>query len=610
MITIEQALTIIKAFLLNREFHQDYERTVELSVLYRQLITGIDIDDLMIQFNPRESAELFEQRKNITKHITPAIANNIMNPFYKVTKSQRVTKKFEIEKNNNTSEITDRIRDFFPSDGAQNGLDSWIQSRFIELTFCDPNAFVVIEFPAFDNKKVKPTPRPFEVACEDVVDFDYDRAKLSYLMVKHDWVLQEKSGENKAAINVTLYGEDFTIRFVEIAEMPAKAKATDKKFYWSTNDTISLPEGEKADENKGLYFEVTVYNSKTKGVPAFRVGYKRDLATDGRTFVNPFHPGLCYFEKSIKLVSEFDLTNALHVFPQKLQYVQKCNGDGNKECNGGKTLDNKVCQKCGGSGTIMHVTAQDVITMPMPESKEDMVPLKDIMLYLSPPIELLEFQNKIVDSISTKVHQAVFNSTVLLEKKIVKTATEQSDDMESAYDTLEPFGKKISQVWMQIVRTIIVLTDNKEKALLHRYPADFKLKTKEQLYAEIKMLNDSGAPSFVVEAVTEDLASLIYVDDAEMLLKYKVKRKFDPFPGKTPDEIAMLMVQDFTEKRLKVLFANFNYIFNIIERTDKDFYVKSTEVQKKAIDKELDEIIKLIPEEVVATRPNLDPNAE
>lgn len=41
-------------------------------------------------------------------------------------------------------------------------------------------------------------------------------------------------------------------------------------------------------------FVLTKYDTKLGFVPAFKVGYSRDLATKGKTLINPFHAAMPY----------------------------------------------------------------------------------------------------------------------------------------------------------------------------------------------------------------------------------------------------------------------------------------------------------------------------
>lgn len=577
----QQATVTVEATIEKNLRHADYARTVYLADLYKKLITGANIDSLLIQFNPRENAVAFEQRKRITKVTTPAMASSIMKPFYKVPRTDRVVKKIiPVEKNN--TEIVTRIQEkldlFWGSDNEEGGLDFWIKNRFVELSFIDPNTFIVIEFDNFDAKQSTPTAYPFEVSADMAINFEIENNNVDWLIVEQGISYFKDKKETSAGKKYTIYCGAFSYVYRQISDNKSVQKV----------DVLDNEIVKKVGER---WFAVSVYDTKLEDWQMFRIGHIRDLETDGRTYVNEFHPALCHFESSIKSVSEFDITKAAHVFPQKMAYVSPCPGTpaiGDKpavKCIHGRTMAGDVCGACNGSGAKIHTSAQDVITFPLPDSKEELFPLKELMAYFAPPIELLDFQNKLIDSYEPKIHQAVFNSTVLVQKTVVATATEKDQDMDSVYDTLTPFANKSAAVYLNIANAIAFLMGYSEKVkFVYRYPSDFKMKNRQTLYNELKTINESGAPSFVKESVEDDLANQVFIDNPEGLLMYTVKKKFLPFGGKTEDQIAMILTSSLTPDTHKILFVNFDDIMAEAERDNKNFYLLDFKKQKAIID--------------------------
>ena len=569
--------------------HPDYKRTVYLSDLYRKIITGANIDSLLLQFNPRENAVAFEQRKRITKVITPALCSSVMNPFYKVPRTDRVVKKI-LPKNKKNQKIVAEIQRkmdlFYGSDNEEGGLDFWLKNRFIELSFIDPNTFIVIEFDEFDARETTPNAYPFEVTSDMAINFEIENNNVDWLIARQCvQFLKESTGRGKdlkqkfeEGFKYTIYCGEFSLVFRRISENKAVQK-------------LDLQDNEVAIEiESNGWYAVSEYDTNLEDWQMFRVGYRRDMETDGRTYVSPLHPAMCHFEKSIKSVSEFDITNATHVFPQKFAFVSPCPGYIDEEkidhaCSKGRTREGSICKACNGSGAKIHTSAQDVITFPLPESKDEHIPLSEMMAYFAPPIELLTFQSDQIDKFEPKIHQAIFNSTVLVQKTVVATATEKDQDMDSVYDTLTPFANKSSAVYLNICNAIAYLLGYTESVtFVHRYPSDFKMKNRQTLYTEIKTINDSGAPSFVKESVEDDLANQVFIDDPEGLLQYTVKKKFLPFRGQTEEQIAFALSSTLTTDYKKILKVNFEDIMGEAERKDENFYIRTYDVQKVIVD--------------------------
>lgn len=581
-LTKEQARIKIIATILG-ERHRDYDHTVNLAMNYKRFNTGKNIDPILIRYNPNETEEEFEQRKRITKVITPALTSSVMKPFLKVPRTDRVVKKI-IPKNKSTdkkieSEIQHKLDLFYGSDSEEGGLDFWLRNRFVQLSFTDPNAFIVIEFDDFDNKEETPNAYPFEVSSANALNYDTTNNNTQWLVAREFIKFESRIQDNKVVFED---GEKFTIYCGEFSIVFRRV---------SSNSDIrlnyALPDDEEIVEVKGNHFyAVSYYETKLPDWQLFRVGYIQDIETDDRTFVNPYHSAYCYLEKSIKAVSEMDLTNASHVFPQKYAYVSTCQGEPDDTCNKGYNREGVICKSCKGAGTKIHTSSQQVITMPLPESNVDAVPLKDMVAYFSPPMDLLEFQYKVVNDFEPKIHQAVFNTTVLVQKTIVATATEKEQDIDSVYDTLIPFASKCSAVYLNVCNAVAVLLGyEKRVTFVYRYPADFKMKTRLMLYNETKTATESNVPSFVLESVQDEFAYQVYIDDPEGMIKYKVKKRFTPFVGKSQEEIIFCLSSPLTLKKSKILYLNFEEIFSEAEQINQNFYILDYKAQKAIIDK-------------------------
>jgi hypothetical protein len=570
--------------------HKDYPRTTDLADKYFKLITGNNIDSLLKRFNPRESEELFKQRVALTIAITPEIINSIMKPFAKVSRTTPLAARIDVKKDtpeetkNQILEVfNDRIKNFYGSDAGIDGLDYFLRNRFLELTFTDPNAWIVIEFDAFNSVNEKARPRPFEVSAKEAINFSIKNNRPEWLLVCNDITMTGKDKKSEPGKKYTIYGDNVSVVYEQTL-----FKAVD----------VPNPGVDYVQINR-QFFIVRQFETKTKKVPAFRVGYLRDLETAGRTFVAPFHSAMPTLDKSIKQVSEYDLSHCLHIFPQKIVRLAKsCPGAAGSPCFGGSLRDGSTCDTCEGTGrSLVHSSAQDVIEVEIPESVKDdgYIPLTDFVNYVSLPVELLTFQKQCVDEFTAKAHQAIFNSTALITQSgnnapvaAEKTAFEVSNDMDSVYDTLHPYADKYSAAWMSIVEMIAILTDyEKNVSILHRFPSKFQLKTKETIYAEYKSASTSGLPSFVLDSLSNELAETIYMDDADELLKYRVKQSHFPFSGKTKDEIAFILTDSNVLQEDKILYNYFETIFHELESEAAtgraDFYLLPYQAQRDAM---------------------------
>ena len=565
-----EKLTKFKKKKSSNKKHADYQRTVDLAKEYKAHVSGVGIDDYLKRFAKREDEEMFEQRKRLTNSISQSVASSLQKPFYKVARNKNVKKKFSLKGDKNREEIVQKMISGFYGTNELNtkGLDFWLKNRFIELTFTDPNAFVVIEWEA-KPENVPLEPYPYEVNSIDAYDYTYKHGVLNELFTRQSETIiyLDKDGAEKEKVvdAFTLYEIGSSLKVVEYCPKYFEAKG----IVIDETRQVTFVENE-------IHFIATYNETNLDFIPAFRVGYIRDTATDGRTFVNPFESAMPYFRKALKAVSELDLSITLHTFPQKLQYVTKCKGKGTKKCNNGMVSGTQtVCSECKGSGLQIHTSGQDAIYFPLPDTPEEMFDLDKFLVYKQPPIDLIKFQDEYVRNLKKDAHLSVYNSNMFLaeDPQFAKTATEVNTNTQGIFDTLFPYTEKFSEVWKTAVKVFVrlsgFLTDFE---LIHIFPTDLEIKTVAVLMAELKLANESEAPSYFRDAILQEIANQVYEGDELGQLKHFTRHRFFPFSGKTETEIQFLMASPYVSNFTKVLYANFEAIFTDIEKALPNFY--------------------------------------
>ena len=596
----EELYQAIQDTVVNKVFHCHYKRTVELATKYKQLITGEDFDSLLHQFVRREDLDMFNQRKRITQPITPAVTAAIMNPFYKVGRTNNITKRIDFKDKN--SDKSARVYSAIEGFWGDKSLDKYLETRFTELSFSDPNSFIVTEFDqAPDENGVMvevPKPRAFEVPSENAVNFKRHNNTLEWLIVRLPITYKCKDGSVNNGFSYTIYGPEYSVKFTQV-ELDANSTSMEGNYYdIAIQDLSGIRSVKLFRATKTEMYIVEEYNHKSKVVPAIVVGYKSDLYTNGETYVNPFHDGMAYLMKSVKTVSEFDLTMALHAFPQKFAYAPKCTGESESiGCINGSLPDGATCKKCKGTGVAIHTSAQDAVIMRMPNKEEDMRDLQKLVYYAYPPIDLVKFQNDYILQLKNEVKQAVFNSEIFSQTEVTATATEKKISLESVYDTLFPYAQKFSDVYRLITKVSAYYVDIEDVTVIHQFPKDLKYKTVEDLLTELKLANDSNAPGYVRKEISNDIAEAQFIDKPEELQKIRIKTKFYPFSDKTDVEIIYVISNGKTTLFNEILWANFDTIFNDIEEDEaigKDFYLMTYAKQKEIVNARVDVLIKEI----------------
>ena len=587
-----EKLTKFKKKKSSNKKHADYQRTVDLAKEYKAHVSGVGIDEYLKRFAKREDEEMFEQRKRLTNSISQSVASSLQKPFYKVARNKNVKKKFTLKGDKTREEIVQKMISGFYGTNELNtkGLDFWLKNRFIELTFTDPNAFVVIEWEA-KPENVPLEPYPYEVNSIDAYDYTYKHGVLNELFTRQSETIicLDKDGSEKEKVvdAFTLYEIGSSLKVVEYCPKYFEAKG----IVIDETRQVTFVENE-------IHFIATYNETNLDFIPAFRVGYIRDTATVGRTFVNPFESAMPYFRKALKAVSELDLSITLHTFPQKLQYVTKCKGKGTKKCNNGMVSGTQtVCSECKGSGLQIHTSGQDAIYFPLPDTPDEMFDLDKILVYKQPPIDLIKFQDEYVRNLKKDAHLSVYNSNMFLaeDPQFAKTATEVNTNTQGIFDTLFPYTEKFSEVWKTAVKVFVrlsgFLTDFE---LIHIFPTDLEIKTVAVLMAELKLANESEAPSYFRDAILEEIANQVYEGDELGREKHFIRHKFFPFSGKTETEILFLMASPYVSNFTKVLYANFEAIFTDIEKAVPNFYKLNYNLQWE----KLNEFVKPYLEEI------------
>ena len=568
---ITEKLKVFKKLIKGNKRHADYSRTVELAKEYKAHVSGVGLDLYLKQFAKREDEAMFEQRKRLTNSISQSVASSLQKPFYKVARNKNIKNKFSLKGDKSREEIVKKMMVGFYGTNELNtkGLDYWLRNRFLELTFTDPNAFVVIEWEA-KPENVPLDPYPYEVTSENAFYYKFEHGVLKMLFSRQKEVMfyiDDKDVEQEKEIDVyTLYEIGSSMKVVEFQPK-----------YYQENGIVPQPNQFVYEEDSKHYI-ATLNETKLDFIPAFRVGYLRDTATDGRTFVNPFESAMPYFRKALKAVSELDLSITLHTFPQKLQYVKKCQGVSKvKKCNNGQ-VNGETCTKCKGSGLEVITSGQDAIYLQLPDKadlKDELIDLEKLIAYKTPPIDLIKFQDEYVRNLKTDAHLSVYNSNMFIsnEAEFAKTATEVNLNTQGIYDTLFPYTEKFSEVWKTAVKVFVRLTGFLgDFELLHIFPTDLELKTIAVLMGELKLANDSEAPSYFRDAILQEIANQVYEGDELGQLKHFTRHRFFPFSGKTEAEIQFLMASPYVSNFTKVLYANFEAIFTDIEKALPNFY--------------------------------------
>jgi len=587
--TQQEAILIVKDIIQGGLRHRNYQRTVEKATQYKRYITGEEIHKEMQRFNKREDDEAFAQRVAITSNITETVCSNIIDPQYKLPRSNSIEKRLEYV-NPDTKKYNEFTRILSRFWENSKSVDDYMSKSWIELNNIDPNAFVAIDWKTnTGGERIKPY--PVEYLSDQVYHYNKVNGDLMWVCVHRD----EDGHDPEMYI---FYSKDFTLTF---ARKKDKFQWTDKQadiiYYkqFPIEDFGDEPVAVLKDQDD--YYDIYLPRPHNLGrVPGMFVGFVTDLYTRS-SYLSFIHKAFPILKKIVKVNSELDLTMSLHAFPQKVQYVNPC-----PKCHGNRrTVEGTECTYCNGSGTdpqSVHSSAQDVMEVPRPRDKEELFDLSKLVYYVDQDVELPKFQEATLSRLTKWCKEAVYNSEVFSRGNVAETAYSKNVDLQNVYDALWPMAKAYSLAYNFIVDTIAKITDL-DNGLIHNlsFRKDFKMKSLSDLYLDLEVIGRSGiSDEFVKVAVEDDIAEVLYEDDQRELLKYKTRKYFFPFSGKTKDEVKLCVTSPrLVPEEIKVLWANFSYILDELEHDFKlksiDFYRMPREKQREAMNEKVKEII-------------------
>lgn len=568
--TPEQLKEILYAQMRSGTPHAYYKENCDNARLYRAITSGRGLDEYMHQFKPREDAELFEQRKRITCHIVPSVCKNVRDVEYKVPRSNSITKIYNVaEGKDEQAKALHEILDRF---WGRYSFDNYIALRWIELNDTDPNAFVVIEWKPFDKTK-RAQPYPYEVTSEMAWNYQYDNNILQWLLVKD-------------GANFTIYGANCSLKLQEIdvrtqfKELPTHINEDGKEVVFQDMTFVRF--------KKKYYLLIEPIPHEIGVVPAIQVGYMRDPSTNGLTYLPPWWAALPTLRNLITAKSELDLTEALHVFPQKIRYAPRCQ---DRNCNGGMLIDGSgKCPTCKGSGYLGHASSQDEITLALPKNKDEMVDLVNLVHYVAPPADLIKYMDDYVDKLSARCMKAVYNSEIYSRQQVSETATGKNIDLQAVYDTLYPMVEEMAMDWEFLIAVIQEITELTDIKAMFIFSKDFKLKSLDNYYADLATVNSSGASSFIKASIEDDIARMLYADDKYQYARYLTKRRFNPFSGDSESMIQAKLRNVKVLDESKILFLNFEMIFDQLEKDNTEIYFMNFDKQQEAVNAALVEL--------------------
>jgi len=298
--------------------------------------------------------------------------------------------------------------------------------------------------------------------------------------------------------------------------------------------------------------------------------------------------------KTLKVVSELDMTAANVAFPITARYADDCNAPG---CNGTGYIGDTMCRTCKGTGHKQSPTSvmEEIVVSPMPNDPNNMLDLSKLFVHISPDVSILQWQEAYTEKLEQKCLSADMNSDLYNRKEIQETATGKSIDQQNANDVVYKYFRFYAEFWRF---TVLAVADimGKSKGLNAQIivSKDLKLKTINELMEDLKQANDAGAGPATRQAIEWDIMRIISTDSPHEFEEWEVKERFNPFSGYTEDQKMVWAQSPLVPMSQRVLYANLGYVFDQLEFENANFYKMPYEKQRELVTAKVTEIAAML----------------
>jgi hypothetical protein len=246
--------------------------------------------------------------------------------------------------------------------------------------------------------------------------------------------------------------------------------------------------------------------------------------------------------------------------------------------------------------------------MPMPRHKDDLLPLDQLITFIRPPSDIIDTMISNIKDIEISAWNAVWGTETTSLSDVAKsvTATEMNITQDSKYDKLFSCAEHLCEFWNFNVDIITRVTNMASNlSFFMSVGKEFSIKSTYELTAEFKIQKENGMSSDVYRKTEREIIRIQYSNEPYYVRKYDVKVRFKPFSDKTVDQINIILA-DKTETTLqdRVLWKNYDQIFDNLEMNNDQLYDKSFKEIKSLIVAEVDRLIVEIKSQETTT-PNL-----
>jgi len=581
---ISKGKEIVQTVINKEKVHPNYSRTVDLANDYLTAITGVGFERWLHQFSKRETKEDFETRILLTSKVFVPAISNVLNKFNKLTAIKNVTKSINFVSGENREQKVIALNDSEKL-MLNSSYEDFVRQFLLPRSHRDPNSFYTI---LFDKEGAKKIPYLKFFSSSECVYFEYENpSKIDFLVTKEIIATKKRNGDSLEAKDFTLFAGELILEYKLV--LLGTDAGNENSVNFRRVDVQS--EIEYIDDNKNVY-AVKSYNTKSKEVQAFRLGYILDAQTEESTCVSVIDVAMPVIKRFISVISNADVSRNIHSFPQRMTYVAPCDYRSDEgECSKGEMPDGTKCPRCKGTGKKKTESPLDTLEVDFPDDLSAVFDISKLSAYANQSTEIVEFLDKLEQRLERRIFAAIFNAEMTPHSSLsavgdTVTATEVTTTRSDINDTLILTASMISKFkkWSVILRNYYLFPkDNQEILVNYEYPNDLKLSSVEELLAQLKQAKEANAPYFVIEEITQNISAKLFDGDVKSMNKIALKKRFVPFFEMSSEfvltgfEKGAINLDDF------IVFYNQESIFVDLEDENPSLYFLKPKLQKEKV---------------------------
>jgi hypothetical protein len=579
MKTIDFIAAQVSEHLTKGTTHEHYDRTLSVAKFGYDMITGENTRDYLDEIRGRETREEKEQRNKLTNTLTPYLCNRVERVFRKAERATGLSFTVEHTDENAKEAINEAMEEIH----GRKSLKEYVFNVSNTLNFTDPNAWLLFMFEDYDdNGTVRTRIYPQVVPSSQAIQYKEHHGRTKWLLRK-----VERMDKNVTRTDFYFYEAGQTVYLRETTEV-------DDDMEQGAAEVATYQLGNKT-------YRVLRYDTPAQSFPGARVGFMEDPATLNETYVSILTPAEGVLRDWIRSKSYKDVQQTLHVFLQKFTYGRRCTYEtDDAQCQGGYLNGDTehVCPSCHGAGLDLHTTEQHVIRMLLPDSREEMMPLSDLVHYANIPLDIYRDLKEELANLEEMFLNAIFNGGVFVRPTIVQTATEANQGRDDTHDSLHRYTQKVGELCElgAFLTADYLELDRYDMSVYFVVPTDYNLESMGEMLAQLAAAKNAGAPPAVVQQIEKKLHSLVYQGSPWMLQLLQSFEEFKPFRDKNEQTAQIIVSGRPANDPDRVLWENWSDIMTVVRiETNDEFYLYPYERRRALIYAEVQRRIDALP---------------